>query len=107
MVEDGRLGGARPPCVVMRSDRVQKLCENVRLETAGLLFDQAQSEMNVTEEATFGSWQEEGSAVELPHAADVVEESGGEQEIGAEARMELRGVPAERRDGHCVLEQSS
>ena len=47
------------------------------------------------------------SAAELERPADVVEERRGEQEVGAQARVELRRLAAERRDADGVLEQAA
>src|SRR5712691_5215100 len=44
---------------------------------------------------------------ELERSAHVVEKRGGEQQVGAEARVELRGLAAERGDADRMLEQAA
>ena len=46
-----------------------------------------------------------GAAAELARAADVVQQRGGEQQVGAQPRVELRRLAAERGDADRVLEQ--
>ena len=98
VVEDARLGGPRR-CVVMRRDRVQHLRRCV------VLLDQPQPEVDVAEQPTLVRRPERRPAPELAHAADVVEERGGEQEVAAQALMQLRELAADRRDADGVLEQ--
>ena len=45
------------------------------------------------------------TASELPNTPDVVQERSGEQEVVPEARVELSGLAAERRDADRVLEE--
>ena len=52
-------------------------------------------------------WRNAGPAPELDRATDVVQQRGGEQEVVAQARMELGGLAAERRDADRVLEQAA
>ena len=59
----------------------------------------------MAEQASLLGRAERRAGSELARAADVVEERGGEQEVGAEARVELRSLAAERRDADRVLEQ--
>ena len=48
-----------------------------------------------------------GRAAELERAPDVVQQRGREQEVGAEPRVQLRRLAAERRDADRVLEQAA
>jgi hypothetical protein len=63
--------------------------------------------MDVAEKFPLAGWEKERPLVELAGAADVVQERGGEQDVGSEARMELRGLPAERGHRHRVLDESA
>src|SRR5207247_5661428 len=91
--------------VVVGGDRVEQLREHVAVDAVRAFLDQAQAEMHVTEEPTLGGRREGGPATELERPADVVEERGGEQQIGAQARVELSGLAAERRHADRVLEE--
>ena len=73
VVEHGRLGGARRLPVVVCGDRVEELGANRGVETGGPLLDQAQAEMDVTEQAPLLRRAERGPAAELERAADVVQ----------------------------------
>ncbi len=73
----------------MACDRVQQLGGHGRVEIARALFDHAQTEVDVTEQAALLRLPERGAALELADASDVVQERGGEQEIETEARVEL------------------
>ena len=88
-------------------DGVEELGEDRGVEVARALLDHPQSEVDVSEQATLLGLTERGAGSELADAADVVEERRGEQEVVAEARMELRGLATERRDADRVLEQPS
>ena len=105
VVEDGRLGGARGAGVVVRADRVQQLGPDSGFERRGSLLDQTQTEVHVPEQATFLGGPEHRAARQLDRAADVVQQRRREQEVGAEPRMELRQLAADRRDADGVLEQ--
>ena len=107
VVEDGRLGRPRRACVVVAGDAVEQLGARLAVEPVGALLDQAQPEMDVAEQPSLLGLAERRAAAELERAADVVQERGGEQEVGAEPRMELRGLAAERRDADRVLEQAA
>src|SRR5436190_3618591 len=61
--------------------------------------------MDVAEQPPFGGRRERGAPGELERAADVVDERAGEQQVAAQARVELRGLAAERRDADGVLQQ--
>ena len=105
MVEDGRLGGAGGSRVVMRADRVQELGPHACLERRRALLDQAQAEVNVPEQAPLVRGTEGRPASQLDRAADVVQERGREQEVGAQSRMELSHLAADRRDADRVLQE--
>ena len=51
--------------------------------------------------------RERRPAAELDGAADVVDERSREHQVGAQPRMELRRLPAQRRDSDGVLEQAA
>ena len=105
MVEHGGLGGAGRLPVVVHRDRMQELGANRGVESGGSLLDQAQAEMDVTEQAPLLRRAKRRPAAELEGAADVVQERGGGEEVAAQARMELGRLAAERRDPDRVLEQ--
>ena len=50
VVQDSRLGGLGGSELVMHSDRVQELRTDLGFECGGAVFDQAQAEVDVTEE---------------------------------------------------------
>ena len=62
-------------------------------------------EMNVPQESSLVGVPEGRAALELEGASDVVEESGGDQKIDAQPRVQLGRLPAKRRHADCVLEQ--
>jgi uncharacterized protein (DUF1015 family) len=107
VVEDGSLGRACRSAVVMRPDRVQELGTNRGFERRGALFDQAQAEMHVSEQASLLGRAKDRPAGELDRASDVMKERSGQQEVGAQPRMKLRDLPADRRHADGVLEQPS
>lgn len=63
--------------------------------------------MDVAEQSPLLGLPEPWSRTELAHAADVVEERRSQQEICAQARMELCGLATERRDADGVLEETA
>jgi hypothetical protein len=107
VVENGCLRGTRGGPVVVACDRVEELCENRRVEVATSLLDHAQSEMDVAEQPAFFGLAKRRPGAELANASQVVEERCCEQEIVAEAWMELCRLAAERRDSDRVLEETT
>ena len=99
MVEDGRLGCARGADVVVAGDRVQQLGGSAEL------LEQPEPEVDVAEQASLVGRREDRRPPELARPADVVDERRGEQQVGAQARMDLGELAAERRDADRVLEQ--
>jgi hypothetical protein len=86
---------------------VHDLGQDLRLEPARLLFDEAKPEVDVTDEPALGRRQEERTAVELANATHVVKERGGEEEIRSEPLMKLSGLAAHGRHRDRVLEQTA
>ena len=84
MEEDGSLRRAGRAGVVVYRDRVQQLCRSVR----GL--EHAQAEVHVAEQPSVLRRPERGRRAELPRAPDVVDERRPDEQIRAQARMELR-----------------
>jgi uncharacterized protein (DUF1015 family) len=89
----------------MRGDCVEQLGAGVGVERARALLDQADAEMHVAEQASLGGLAEARAGLELGGAADVVEECGGEEQVGAETRVQLAELAADRGDADRVLEQ--
>ena len=61
----------------------------------------------MAEQAALLGRAERGASVSSRDPADVVQERGRKQEVGAQARMELGGLAGERRDADGVLEQAA
>ena len=61
----------------------------------------------MAEQPALGGLPESRAGLELDRAADVVQERGGEEQVGAEARMQLAELAADRRDADRVLEQAA
>jgi Protein of unknown function (DUF1015) len=101
VVEDGRLGSAGGPSVVVAGHRVEQLGRSVQL------LEQPQAEMDVAEQAPLLGRREHGRPAQLTGTADVVDESSGEQQVGAQARMDLGELAAERADADRVLQQAA
>ena len=78
---------------------------DTRVEAARPLLDQSQPEMDVTEQPALLGLTEGGPRPSSTRAADIVQERGGEEEIAAQARVQLRRLAAQRRDADRVLEQ--
>ncbi len=95
----------RGPHVVVAGHGVEHLGEDVRLEPAGALFDQAEPQVDVTEERTLGGREEERAAVELPGASEVVEKRSRQEDVRPEARVELGDLPAQGGDADRVGEK--
>ena len=105
MVEAGGLGGSRRARVVVAGDRVQQLGARALVELRRPLLDKAQAEMDVTEQPALLGDLEPRARLQLAGTADVVQQRCAEQEIGAQPRMKLHELPADRRDADRVLEQ--
>ena len=101
MVENGRFGGACRAHVVMAGDGVQQLGGRAEL------LERPQPEVYVAEQPPFLRGREDRRPPQLARAADVVDERGGEEQVGAEALMDLRELAAERRDSDGVLQQAA
>ena len=105
MVEHGgfcRSGGSG---FVVDRDRMEQLGAHAGRDSLRVILDQAQAEMDVPKELALGRREEQRAAVELGDAAGVVEQRRRDQEIGAQARMNLSDVPADGGDGDRVLEE--
>jgi hypothetical protein len=88
-------------------DRVEQLGEHGGIDVPSSLLDQACPEMDVAEQLALGGRGKKRRRAELTYPTDVVQERSGEQEIGAQPRVELRRLAAERRDGHRVFQQAA
>ena len=105
MVEDRCLGRSSRTRVVMDGDGVEELSKRAAVECVGTRLDQPDPELDVTEEAALVRGPEDRCTAELERPAGVVQERRRQQEIGAQAWMHLRCVPADGRDGDGVLEE--
>ena len=83
MVKASRLGGACGAGVVMTGDRVEQLGARSLVELRCAFLHEPQAEMDVAEQAPFLRDLEPRPRLELARAADVVEQSGGEQQVRA------------------------
>ncbi len=61
--------------------------------------------MHVSEQSTLVGLPERRPGCELGDSAEVVQQGGGQQEVGAEPRVQLRRLAADRRDADGVLEE--
>ena len=106
VVENRRLGRPRRARIVVGGDAVEQLGE-----PAGRRAPRARSSISRRPRWTWPSSRPSSVGVnagprdELERAPDVVDERGGEHQLGAQPRMELRRLAAERRDADGVLEQ--
>src|SRR5207244_369679 len=66
-----------------------------------------QTEVHVAEQLSLCRLREHGSGEELEGPPNVVQDRGREQEVGAESRMQLRRLAADRRHPDGVLEQAA
>ena len=107
MVEDSRLGGPRGGPVVVARDGVQQLGENGRVQVASALLDHPQAEMDMAEQSSLVRRSKCRARTELADSADVVQERSGKHDVVSQPRMELRGLPTERRDADRMLEEAT
>src|SRR5438477_434187 len=80
----------RPAQVVVASNRMQQL--------GGCIVQQPQPQLNVAEQPPLLGGAERRRRPELAYAADVVHECRREQQVGAQTRVQLRELMADR--GH-------
>ena len=107
MVEDGGFRRAGRLPVVMDSDCVEELGSDGGVEAGRSFLDQPQAEVDVPEEAALLRLAERWPSAELDRAPHVVEQGCAEQQVVAQAWVELGGLAAQRRDADRVLEQPS
>ena len=108
MEEDECLGSLRGAAVVVGGDAVEKLGPDRGVELVGARLDEPQTEVDVAEETcppAVGAYS--GRTVELLGSPGVVQDRRREQEVAAQAPMELGRLAAERGDPHRVLEQAA
>ena len=107
VVQDRRLGGSSGTGVVMNRHGVKQLRSNLCFQRRGSFIDQPQAEVDMTEQSALLGRAEGGPALELECPPNVVQESRREHEVGAQARMQLGGLAAQRRYANRVLEQTA
>ena len=107
MVEHGRFGRSRSGAVVMGGNGVQELGENGRVEVSCTLLDHPEPEVDVPEEPTLVGRAKRRSRTELADPSDVVQQGAGEDDVVAQAGMELSGLATQGRDADGVLEEAS
>ena len=105
MVEHRGLGGPGGARFVVGRHGVEQLGSDLDLQRRGAVLDQPQPEMDVPKQPAFLGRAERRPALELERPSDVVEERGRQHEVRPQARVQLRGLAAERRDADRVLEQ--
>src|SRR5947209_2088637 len=91
----------------MSADRMQELGAGLGLQRGCAAFDESQSEVHVAEELSLCGLGEHGPGEELEGPPDVMQDRRSEQEVGAEPRMELGRLAADRRHADRVLEQAA
>src|SRR5438067_2492519 len=92
VVEHRGLGRPRPARIMVGRHAVEELRELARGQSLCALLDQAQAEVDVTEEPALVRDRERRAARQLDRTAGVVEERRGEQQVGPQARVQLRGL---------------
>jgi uncharacterized protein (DUF1015 family) len=107
VVEDRRLGRPRGVAVVMRRHGVQELGTDRRFEAVRALLDHPQAEMDVPEQTALVGGPERRAAPELAHPPDIVQERSREDDVRAEALVQLRRLAHERGHADRVLEQAA
>jgi hypothetical protein len=86
---------------------VQKLCAGGGFESGRSFLDEAQSEVDVTEQTPLLGLPERRPGCEFHGSTGVVQQRRGEQEVGTQTRVELCRFPADRRYADGVLEQAA
>src|SRR3954454_23186676 len=113
-----RVGGVQRDCLgareapslgrsVMRGDDAQERLERALVDArprAGPL-DPGQPEVHVAEQGAALARQDHGTRDEGVHAAAVVQQRRGQEQVGVEARVQLRRLAAERGNGNRVLRE--
>ena len=74
MVEDRRLGGACRRAIVVAGDGVEELGQHRRIDVLRSLLEHAQTEVNVSQEASLLGLPERRTSPQLSHPADVVQQ---------------------------------
>jgi len=105
--EHRRLGCASVAEIMVDGDAVEQLGSLARGQAFRVLFDQPQPEVDVAQQAAFVGGCERRPARKLERPSNVVDERSGEEQLGAQARMKLRRLTAERRHADRVLQQSA
>ncbi len=105
MIQDGGFRGACGSTVVVARDRVQQLRQHGRVDRTCALLDQPQPEVDMTEQTALLRLPEGRATLQLAGAADVVQQRCTQQQVGAQPRVQLCGLAAERRHTDRVLEQ--
>ena len=88
----------------MDRDGVKQFRPDFSLERRGAFLDHPQAEVDVTEQPALLGTAERGPALELERPAQVVEQRSRKHQIGAQTRMQLRGLAAQGRYPDGVLE---
>ena len=86
---------------------MEELRARVGVERVGALLDQPQAEVHVAEQPPFRGLAEARPGHELDGASDVVQQRGGQDEVGAQPRVQLAELAADRRHADRVLEQAA
>ena len=107
MVEDGSLGRSCGASIVVHGDCVKQLSPHFRLECRSSPFDQPQPQVNVPEESALARGAEDWAASELESPAGVVQDGRSQEQVAAQARVQLRRLAAESGHADRVLEEAA
>ena len=105
VVQNRRFRRARSGTVVVRCYRMEKLGEGRWIEIPGPFLDHAHAQMDVAEQPTLLRLSKCRPSSELASPAHVVQKRTSEQEIAAQAWVQLRGLAAKRSDPDRMLEE--
>ena len=107
VIEHSRFRSASRRPVVVARDRMEELGHHRGIEVTRPFLDHPEPQVDVTEQSPLLGLAERRPSTELTDSSDVVEQSGREQQIGAQSRMELGSLATQGRDPDGVLEETA
>src|SRR5581483_12258185 len=84
---------------------MDELGAGIRVERRAAHLDEPGAQVDMAEQAPFRALPEAGPRLQLDRPPDVVQQRRGDEQVGAEPRMELAELAADRRDADRVLEE--